>query len=161
VVNRANKFARTAFAALILITGQLLCQAVAQTNWLDRAPLNTEPELVGLPLMGLGRAYLWLAFLYNFLVFAALLYAFARHEAEFGNMLYVYFGILAGSMLLSPLLDPFIHAFSLLPILGLNVFLLNRFCLVSLKRAIVVAVLYQAFQVFFLLAYKLVRSKYA
>lgn len=110
-------------------------------------------------MMGLGRPYLLVAMLYNFLVLAGLLYAFAKHEAEFSNVLYVYFGMFFGQMLFSLLLTPFMHSFVVLPIILLNILLLCRFCLVRWRRAMTVAALFQAGQAIFLVGYLWIRSK--
>jgi hypothetical protein len=131
-------------------------------GWLERAPLNTDVQFVDPSLQwGLARACRWLAFLVNLPVLAGLVYAFERARADFSYFIYVFFGILVGSFLLSAVLSPFIGVFSVAPIIAFETFLLARFCLASLRSAFLVAVLYHAFQIGYIFAYRAIASAYS
>jgi hypothetical protein len=130
-------------------------------SWLDRAPLNTDTDIVGLPPFGIGGAYRYLAYILNFAVLAAICYGLGKHEIEWSNFLYVSFGILLGSILLSFLLNPLLHIFTLLPIVALATFLLARFCSLRVSRALAATILYQLYQIGYLLAYKAIAARYA
>jgi hypothetical protein len=130
-------------------------------SWLDRAPLNTDTDIVGLPPFGLCRAYRYLAYLLNIAVLAAFCYGLGKHEIEWSNFLYVALGILVGSILLSILLSPLLHIFTLLPIVALATFLLARFCSLRVSRALAATLLYQLYQIGYLLAYKAIAARYA
>ncbi len=70
--------------------------------WLDRPPLNTDAEMLGihsLENLWQVRATFWLAAILNLAFLAGLLYAVARKETDFSTFIYVYFGILFGSIL--------------------------------------------------------------
>jgi len=111
--------------------------------------------------MGLAKAYRYLAYFLNLAVLAALLYALARHEADYSYFIYVYFGILVGGILLSFALSPLLHAFALLPVVALTAFLLARFCSISVRRAVLVAVVFHAYQIAYILAYTAIAASYA
>jgi hypothetical protein len=152
----------------VLLIGFLLAcvsadaTAVTWPGWLDRAPLNTDVQFVDPSLRwGLARAYGYLAFLLNLPVLAGLIYAFERERADFSYFVYVFFGILVGSLLLSLLLSPHLGAFSIIPIVALETFLLARFCLDSLKSTLAVVAAYHAFQIAYILAYRAIAAKYS
>jgi hypothetical protein len=147
------------FFALIGFEGH--GDSLASSNWLDRAPLNTDTDIVGLPALGIGRAYRYLAYLLNFAILAAICYAVGKHEIEWSNFLYVAFGILVGSILLSMLLNPLLHIFTLIPIVALATFLLARFCSLRVSRALAATILYQLYQIGYLFAYKAIAARYA
>jgi hypothetical protein len=131
-------------------------------GWLERAPLNTDIGFVDPALgWGLARACRWLAFLINLPVLAGLVYAFERERADFGYFIYVFFGILVGGFLLSAVLSPHIGAWSLIPIIAFETFLLFRFCVDSLKSALLVSVLYHIFQIGYIVAYRMIAAKYS
>jgi hypothetical protein len=111
--------------------------------------------------MGLARAYWYLAYVLNLAVLAGLLYALARYEADYSYFIYVYFGILVGGMLLSFALSPFLRAFALLPVVAFTAMLLARFCGLSARRAALVAVVFHAYQVAYILAYTAISARYA
>jgi hypothetical protein len=145
----------------MLVNFESLGATSASPAWFDRAPLNTDTDIVGLPPFGVGRAYRYLAYILNFAVLAAICYGVGKHEIEWSNFLYVAFGILVGSILLSILLSPLLHIFTLLPIVALATFLLARFCSLGVRRAMSVALLYQLYQIGYLLAYKAIAARYA
>jgi hypothetical protein len=146
---------------LWLAPSQTLFATAPSTNWFDRAPLNTDTDIVGLPPFGIGRAYRYLAYILNFAVLAAICYGLGKHEIEWSNFLYVSFGILLGSILLSFLLNPLLRIFTLLPIVALATFLLARFCSLRVSRALAATILYQLYQIGYLLAYKAIAARYA
>ena len=77
--------------------------------WLDRPPLNTDAEMLGihgLENLWQVRATFWLAAILNLAFLAGLLYVVARKETDFSTFIYVYFGILFGSILIDALLTP-------------------------------------------------------
>jgi hypothetical protein len=152
------------FASFFLILGlfvafQACCDGGPSSSWFDRAPLNTETDFTGLTWYGLGRAYRYLAYLLNLAVLAGLLYGLGKPEVDYSYFLYVYFGILVGSFLLSVLLNPFLHIFSVVPITALVALLVARFCAVRPARALAVALLYQIYQVGYLLACKAIAAR--
>ena len=130
-------------------------------NWTERAPLNTDDTFVDPSLgSGLTRAYRWLAFIFNLPVLAGLIYAFEKERADYSNLLYVFFGMLMGG-LFSQLLSHYIGALSIVPLLILEIYLLARFCLNSVKAAVFVALLYHVFQVAYILVYRAIATKLA
>jgi hypothetical protein len=133
----------------------------ASAGWLERAPLNTDEGLVGLPPLEIGRAYRYLAYILNLAVLAGICYGLCKHEMEWSNFLYVYVGIVIGTVLFSVLLNPVLHVFTLLPVVALATFLLNRFCSLRVSRALIVTLLYQLYQIGYLLAYKAIAARYA
>jgi hypothetical protein len=86
--------------------------AAASPNSLDRAPLNTDTDIVGLPWYGPGKAYRYLAFILNLGALAGLVYWLGGGAADWPCFMYVYFGILAGSIILTLLVNPVLHALS-------------------------------------------------
>jgi hypothetical protein len=86
--------------------------AAASPNSLDRAPLNTDTDIVGLPWYGPGKAYRYLAFILNLGALAGLVYWLGGEAADWPCFMYVYFGILAGSIILTLLVNPVLHALS-------------------------------------------------
>ena len=135
----------------------------AEGDWpalLQRAPLNTDTSFVGIKSFGLARAYRWLAYIPNTAVLGGLIYVFARKETDFAYFIYICFGILLGGPLLSYALGPFIRAFAIIPILALTACLLARFCDLSPKRAALVAVVFHAYQVVYILAYRAIAASY-
>src|SRR6478736_3151485 len=86
---------------LWVASAEPLFGATSSMTWLDRAPLNTDTDIVGLPWYGLGKGYRFLAVLLNWAVLAAICYALGRHEMEWSNFVYVYVGIVVASVLLS------------------------------------------------------------
>jgi hypothetical protein len=150
----------------LLLSGFLLAgfstEASRWPGWLERAPLNTDAQFVDPSLQwGLARASRWLAYLMNLPVLAGLVYAFERERADFSYFIYVFFGILLGSFLLSFVLSPYIGALSVIPIIALETYLLVCFCLDSLKSALLVTLLYHVFQIGYILAYRLIAAKYS
>ena len=89
------------------------------------------------------------------------MYAFERERADFSCFIYVFFGILVGSFLLSVILSPFVGVFSIVPIIAFETFLLARFCVDSLKSAVLVVLLYQVFQIAYILAYRAIAAHYS
>jgi len=155
---------RTGFLLLAFLLAGLSAEAAGARwpGWFERAPLNTDVGFVDPSLQwGLARACRWLACLINMAVLAGLVYASERERADFSYFIYVFFGILIGSFLLSAVLSPYIGAWSMIPIIALEAFLLFRFCLDSLKSALLVAVLYHAFQIGYILAYRAIAAKYS
>jgi len=149
-------------SAFLLATISAEAAGARWPGWLQRAPLNTDIGFVDPSLQwGLARANSWLAFLINLPVLAGLAYAFERERADYSNFIYVFFGMLIGSFLLSIVLSPYIGVFSIIPIIALEAFLLVRFCLDSLKSALLGAVLHHVFQVGYILAYRAVAAKYS
>jgi len=140
---------------------QTLFATAPSTNWFDRAPLNTDEDLVGLSPFGLGRAYRYLAYILNLAVLAGICYWLGKHEIEWTNFLYVYLGIAVGSVLLGVLLNPVLHIFTLIPIIALATFMLVRFCSLRVSRALIVTMLYQLYQIGYLFAYKAIAARYA
>jgi hypothetical protein len=148
--------------SLILLAGfESAAASPGSPNWLDRAPLNTDTDIVGLPWYGLGKAFRFLAVLLNWAVLAAICYCLGKHEMEWSNFGYVYVGIVVASVLLSTLLNPVMHIFTLIPIVALAAFLLARFCLLPPTRALGATLLYQLYQIGYLLAYKAIAARYA
>ena len=145
--------------AVLLVTGGIVC-AAAWPDWLDRAPLNTDTDLAGLPWYGLGRAFRYLAYILNLAALAGMVYGLGGEGADWSNFLYVYFGILLGSFLVAVLLNPLLHILSVLPLIALVTFLLARFCSLPPARALTVALLYQIYQAGYLLAYKALAAAY-
>jgi hypothetical protein len=156
-----SRFALFLVAVLWLTSSQALLATAPSSNWYDRAPLNTDTDFVGLPWYGLGRAYRYLAFILNLAVLAGLSYWLGKNEVEWSNFFYVYFGILVGSILLSVLFSPLLHVFSIIPIVVLATFLLARFCLLRPARALAVTLLYQLYQVGYLILYNAIAARYA
>ena len=78
------------------------------------------------------------------LILCGLLYAFARHEADFDyqKVLMVTAGIVLGATLIEGFLGPWIKWFTCIPVLALMVALLMKFCWVSLGKAILVAAIF-------------------
>ena len=147
---------------LFLLSVLTLTSCSDLPTWLNHAPLNTDGSLVGLSSpMGLSRAYRYLGYVVNFAAFLALLYFFGGSEADFSNALYVYTGILVGSTLLSTGLDHLLHGLTILPIWLLTVFLLNRFCGLSLRRSVLITVVFQIYQLLYILIFTIIVSKYA
>ena len=64
-------------------------------------------------------------------------------------------------MLLSFALSPFLYAFAVLPAVALTAYLLAKFCCLSAKRAALVAVVFHAYQIAYILAYTAIAAKYA
>jgi hypothetical protein len=148
------RFATIAFSLFLLVALRVDAAERKRPVWLQRAPLNTDTSLVGFKSsIGLARAYRYLTYLLNLAVLAGLLYALAKNEADFSYFVYVYLGILVGGILLSLALSPFLHAFALLPVVAVTTFLLARFCNLSLKRAALVATVFHAYQVGYILVY--------
>jgi hypothetical protein len=144
---------------LVLLAGvELAGASPASPNWLDRAPLNTDTDIVGLPWYGLGKAFRFLAVLLNWAVLAAICYGLGKHEMEWSNFGYVYVGIVVASVSLSTFLNPVLHIFTLVPIVALATFLLARFCLLPPTRALTATLLYQLYQIGYLLAYKAIAA---
>jgi len=156
------RFATFALSLMLLVGSRAEAAADTWPAWLQQAPLNTDTSLVGFQSwMGLARACRYLAYLLNLAVLAGLLYALARHEADYSCFIYVYFGILVGGMVLSWALSPFLRAFAVLPIVALTAFLLARFCSLSARRAALVAVIFHAYQVAYILAYTAIATRYS
>lgn len=154
-------YASLLLSILLLVGSSTVCGAQTRSpSWFDRAPLNTDTDLVGLPSLGVGRAYRYLAYMLNFAVLAAICYGLGKHEIEWSNFLYVSFGILLGSILLSVLLNPLLHIFTLIPMVALATFLLARFCSLRVSRALAAALLYQLYQIAYLVAYKAIAARY-
>ena len=128
-------------------------------GWTERAPLNLDTTFVDPALIHWQwRAYLALAFLVNLPVLAGLIYAFEQERADYSNLIYIYLAmVLAG--LLSGLLCPWIGVLSLVPLLGLEIFLLARFVLNSAKASVFVALLYHIFQVLYVLVYRAIAAR--
>src|SRR6266404_1924248 len=125
------------FSAFLLAALSAGAARASWPGWLERAPLNTDMGFVDPSLQwGLARACRWLAFLINLPVLAGLMYAFERERADFSYFIYIFFAILVGSFLLSAVLSPYIGAWSLIPIIALDAFLLARFCLDSWRLAL-------------------------
>jgi hypothetical protein len=133
----------------------------ASPNWLDRAPVNTDTDIVGLPPLEFGRAYRYLAYILNLAALAGICYGLGKHEMEWSKFLYVYVGIVIGTVLFSVLLNPVLHVFTLVPVVALATVLLNRFCSLRVSRALIVTLLYQFYQIGYLLAYKAIAASYA
>ena len=148
-----------ALLMVLLLFTQVAC-AAGSTGWLDRAPLNTDTDLAGLPWYGLGRAFRYLAYILNMAALAGLVYGLGRDDVDWSYFLYVYFGILLGSFLLSVLLNPILHVFSVLPVIALVAFLLARFCSLRPGRALTVALSYQIYQVAYMLVYGAIAGAY-
>ena len=130
-------------------------------DWMGRAPLNTDTAFVDPTLAWWQwRAYLGLAFLVNFPVLAGLIYAFEQDRAEYSNLIYIYFAMLVAG-LLSGFMSSHIGALSIVPLLGLEIFLLARFVLNSAKAAVFVTLLYHVFQVVYVLVYRAIATKLA
>jgi hypothetical protein len=162
----SNVFNMTRITVCVLLLVLLACfdslgASAPSPNWLDRAPLNTDTDIVGLPWYGLGKAYRFLAVLLNWAVLAGTCYGLGKHEMEWSNFVYVYVGIVVASFLLSTFLNPLLHIFTLIPIIALATFLLARFCLLSPARALTATLLYQLYQIGYLLAYKAIAASYA
>ena len=151
-----------ALTVCLLTISPMDAAAANWPTWLQRAPLNTDTSLVGFQsAMGLASAYRYLADILNLGVLAALLYVLERDVADYSHFLYVYFGILAGGMLLSFALSPLLHAFALLPVVAFTAFLLARFCSLSVRRAALVAVVFHAYQVVYILIFTAITARYA
>ena len=91
------------------------------------------------------NGYLMATIIVHPLVLFALLWVFAR-DAEL-NLLYVFFvalGLGVGCLALYQLLTPHLGVFVIFPMLALGMFLLMRFCAVTLGRALIVVVLHAA-----------------
>jgi hypothetical protein len=147
---------------LVLPAGfESLGASSASASWLDREPLNTDADLVGLPPLEVGKGYRSLAVILNLAVLAGICYGLCKHEMEWSNFVYVYAGIVIGTVLLGVLLNPVLHVFTLLPVIALATFLLNRFCSLRVSRALIVTLLYQLYQIGYLLAYKAIATRYA
>jgi hypothetical protein len=157
-----STWTRLIFVLLLVLLAEFELRGADSTssNWLNRAPLNTDTDIVGLPWYGLGRAYRFLAVLVNWALFAAICYGLGRHEMEWSNFGYVYVGIVVASVLLSTFLNPLLHIFTLIPIVAFATFLLARFCLLSPTRALTATLLYQLYQIGYLLAYKAIATRY-
>ena len=159
-----SRMMRTGFFLLAFLLVGLSAEVAGArwSSWLERAPLNTDIRFVDPSLQwGLARACRWLAFPINLPVLAGLVYAFERERADFSYFIYVFFGILVGSFLLSAVLSPFIGVFSMIPIIALETFLLLRFCVDTLKSAVTVVVFYHLFQIAYVLAYRAIAAKYS
>lgn len=139
---------------------QTLFAAAPSTDWLNRAPLNTDTDLAGLSPFGVGRAYRYLAYILNLAALAGICYALGKRDMDWSNFPYVFFGILVGSILISALLNSILHIFTLIPILALATFLLARFCSLQPNRALAATLLYQLYQVGYLFAYKAIAARY-
>jgi hypothetical protein len=155
------RFALFVLVMIWLASSRVIFAAAASPNWFDRAPLNTDTEIVGLPWFGLGRAYRYFAFILNLAALAGICYVLGKHEMEWSNFLYVFVGIVVGSFLLSILLNPLLHIFTLVPIVALTTFLLTRFCLLRVSRALMVTLLYHLYQIGYLITYKAIAGRYA
>jgi hypothetical protein len=74
--------------------------AAASPNSLDRAPLNTDTDIVGLPWYGPGKAYRYLAFILNLGALAGLVYWLGGEAADWP------------CFILTLLVNPVLHALS-------------------------------------------------
>ena len=149
------------FSAFLLAGFTTEAAGAPRPGWIERAPLNTDLQFVDPSLQwGLARASRWLAYLINLPVLAGLVYAVERERADFSYFTYVFFGITVGSFLLSFVLSPYIGALSIIPIIALETYLLVRFCLDSLKSALLVTLLYHVFQIGYILVYRLIWVKH-
>jgi hypothetical protein len=128
---------------------------------LQRAPLNTDYALLGVPFTGYGRAVFFLGAVMNITVLAALIYVIAKKEADYTYFIYVYFGVLVGSHLLSLLLTPILRGGSLFAIIAFVVVLLMKFCMISFKRAVFIAVAYQAFQIAYIIVWRSLATEFS
>jgi hypothetical protein len=149
-------------AAVLLLTLSVARNAAASwPAWLDHAPLNTDSSLLGFSsAIGLAKAYRYLAYLSNFAGLAGLIYAFARQEAAFSNIIYVFVGITLGGLILSFFLGKVFHAFTLVPIVILAAWLLAQFCCLSPRKALTVSLTFHAYQIAYILVYKAIETKY-
>ena len=88
----------------------------------------------------------------NPVVLCALVWLVARgtSEFDFGRMFFIALGVgLAGAAMGMLIEDEYFALLALLPMMGLLVFLLMKFCFVTLQQALIVAGLYFAWQIGF------------
>jgi hypothetical protein len=93
-----------------------------------------------------------IALLLNPLVLLVLVWLVARDSAEidFGRMFFIALGVgLAGFAVGMVVDDGYLALLATLPVLGLLVFLLMKYCGVTLQQALVVTGLYFAYQIGF------------
>ena len=156
-----RRFLLPALLAILLAGWGLDCLAATlHPGWLERAPLNTDTDLLGFDsAIGLARGWRYLAYLFNLVALAGLTYAIARDEAEFSWFLYAYLGSILGGILLSFALSPFIGAFALLPIVLLTAGLLYWLCGVSVGRALLIGAAYHICQILSIILFKLIESR--
>lgn len=116
-------------------------------NWLfERAPTNVDIHLAQDFSLGVWKLHGSLAVVVNMVVLAGIIYAVARHEADFSRFALTYLGSLVGSLLLNVALSPLVMAWAVIPIMALNVALFMWCCTLPLGRACLVSVLYQVYQ---------------
>lgn len=82
--------------------------------------------------------------MFNALVLCALLYLFARDTAdyEFQKVAIVAACILVGNKVLQWTLAPYLDAFVALPMAAFTLFMLVRFCWVTVRQAVLILILF-------------------
>lgn len=167
--HRKRSKAKAGYLIVLALLGMVLsaeAAGAASAGWRECAPFNTSPCWVGLSFLGdyggLARAYAALAGLVNFVVLAALVYGFSRAQAEFIYFSYVaVFGFHMFSFILYAVLRPYLGLYALAPVIVFEAYLLARFCLVSLKPALLVALLYHVYQVGYIVVVRAIVAKYS
>lgn len=151
-VPRATWVSALVASCIFLACGCSSAESPGSGSWLlERAPLSVDVRLRRDFGVAVSKAHGAVAIVLNMAALAAAIFVVARHEADFSWFVIAYMGSLFGSMLLDIVLSPFVMAGSVVPIVALNVLLIMSCCSVPVGRACVVALLYQAYQLVYIL----------